>query len=125
MQEPLLAGALENEYPGPVTVVGTVDALRHPVQHQFLQLGPLAELAQTGQQLEVDTDLLLEHVGLEYVDAPRIVGGQQFGDEDVVGGIPAHVDVDRDAAGGRQVARAFLAVVYAESIPNISFKFWR
>lgn len=39
----------------------------------LLEFGSFTELPETGQQLEVDGDLFLEHVGLEHVDSAGIV----------------------------------------------------
>ena len=42
----------------------------------LFKFGAFTELPETGQQLEIDGDLLLEHVGLEHVDSAGIVSRQ-------------------------------------------------
>ena len=77
----------------------------------MLQLGLAAELPQTRQQLEVNADLLLEHVRLEDVDAVGVVRGEDLGDEGVVLCAAVGEEAGVDLAGGAHVARAHLAVL--------------
>ena len=112
----LLQRALEHEDPGPVHVVGAVNALRDVRGQEGLQLGVRTELLQTGQQFKINANFLFENIGLKNIQPVGVICGQNLGNEGVVLSLAVRGDTGVDLAGDAHVTGADFAVIHIKGL---------
>ena len=100
MDDALLQGVLEHQYPGAIQVVASLLAL--------------AGLLQGGKHLEIVAGLLLKDIRLEAVDPAGATIGEELGDEGVGEALAGGLQVHGHADSGALFAVAVLVILRLE-----------